>query len=99
MSNATNSEKSIPGNFPPTSVMLEMLNVDIFPYFDDYDAATLTFTEKYRAVAVVSQTSRDLTVELNDGQKVDISKIYFEFAHSEKTNVLRRLLGDLGYYS
>lgn len=98
MSNATNHGKNIPGTFPPASEMLELLNVDIMPYFDEYDAATFTFTEKYRAVAVVSQTSRDLTVELNDGQKVQISNIYFEFSHSEKNNVLRRLLGDLGYY-
>lgn len=99
MSNATQSEQNTPSNLPTTAEMLEMLNVDIMPYFDGYDTATLTFTEKYRAVAVASETTRDITVELNDGQKVDISKIYFEFAHSEKTNVLQRLLGDLGYYS
>jgi hypothetical protein len=93
MSNATNSEPTTPRNLPAPAEMLEMLNVDILPFFDTYETTTFAFVEKYRAVAITSETPRTITVALNNAIEIEISTIYFQFPRSEKTSTIKRLQG------
>ena len=76
---------------PTTDEMLEMLNVDVLPYFDHYDADNFSFSEKYRAVAVVAETSTGFAIALNDGTEIEVSKNYFQFPGSEKEATLYSL--------
>lgn len=76
---------------PTTDEMLEMLNVDVFPFFDGYDEEAFTFAEKYRAVSVVAETEHGFVIALNDGQELEISKSYFRFPGTEKAATLETL--------
>lgn len=92
MSNTTNSNTAL----PTKDEMLEMLNVDVLPFFDDYEAESLSFTEKYRAVAIVAEAENDVAAALNNGTEVAIAKSYFQFPKAEKASTIERLRGTLG---
>lgn len=91
MSNTTNSYSSLPTN----DEMLEMLNVDVLPFFDDYEAESLSFTEKYRAIAIVSESESNIAFALNNGAEVEIEKSYFRFPKAEKASTIECLQGTL----
>ena len=76
---------------PTTDEMLEMLNVDVLPFFDGYDEDTFSFTEKYRAVSVVAETENGFVVSLEDGKELEISKSYFKFPGTEKAATIAAL--------
>ena len=76
---------------PTVAEMLEMLNVDVLPYFDYYNEEDFSFSEKYRAVAVVAETENGFAISLNDGSEIEVSKNYFQFPGSEKEATLYSL--------
>lgn len=80
---------------PTTDEMLEMLNVDVLPFFDGYDENNFSFTEKYRAVSVIAETENGFVVSLNDGKELEISKSYFQFPGTEKENTIAKLKNTL----
>lgn len=80
---------------PTTDEMLEMLNVDVLPFFDGYDADTFSFTEKHRAASVVAETETGFVVALNDGKEVEVSKAYFQFPGTEKEKTIAKLTNTL----
>jgi hypothetical protein len=80
---------------PTTAEMLEMLNVDVLPFFDGYDESTFSFSEKYRAVSVIAETENGFVVSLNDGKEIEVSKAYFQFPGTEKENTLFALKNTL----
>jgi hypothetical protein len=75
-------------NLPTSEEMVEMLNVDVLPFFDGYDEATFSFSEKYRALGVVTETENGFVIALDNNTEVEISKAYFQFPGSEKETVL-----------
>lgn len=91
MSNTTNSSPALPTN----DEMLEMLNVDVLPFYDDYEAESFSFTEKYRAIAIVSESESNIVFALNNGAEVEIAKSYFRFPKAEKSSTIERLQGTL----
>lgn len=80
---------------PTAEEMLEMLNVDVLPYFDDYDAESFSFSAKYRAVAVLSDNAGIVTVSLDNGSKIEVSKEYFNFPGAQKEIALSRVKNQL----
>lgn len=80
---------------PTTTEMLEMLNVDVLPFFDGYDEETFSFAENHRAVAVVSETENGFVISLNAGQEIEVSKAYFKFPGTEKEATLTSLKNSL----
>jgi hypothetical protein len=80
---------------PTTAEMLEMLNVDVLPFFDGYDESTFSFSEKYRAESVVAETENGFVISLNDGKEIEVAKAYFQFPGTEKANVLFALKNTL----
>lgn len=76
---------------PTTDEMIEMLNVDVLPFFDGYDEETFSFAEKHRAVSIVSETENGFAVSLTDGKEVEVSKAYFQFPGTEKENTIQTL--------
>lgn len=81
---------------PTADEMLEMLNVDVFPFFDSYDEDSFTFAEKFRAVKVVAEKEEGFVISLNNGQEIEISKNYFQFPGTEKTSTVQKLKTILG---
>lgn len=85
-----------PASFIPSiEEMLEMLNVDILPFFDGYDEATFSFSEMYRATALASENGDKFNFTLNTGTEISISKSYFRFPGAEKDIVLFHLKNTL----
>lgn len=80
---------------PTPEEMLEMLNVDILPFFDAYDENTFTFAEKYRATSIIIATETSFIVSLNTGKDVEVSKDYFQFPGSHKEVTLFKLQNEL----
>lgn len=76
---------------PDEETMLEMVNVDIFPFFDDYNPETYEFSQKHQAVQVVTISLADVTVLLDNGETVDIPAEYFTSPGTWKETVLTRL--------
>lgn len=76
---------------PDEETMLEMVNVDIFPFFDDYNSETYEFSQKHQAVQVVTTSLTDVTVLLDNGETVDIPVEYFDSPVLWKETVLTRL--------
>lgn len=76
---------------PTTDEMVEMLNVDVLPFFDGYDADNFSFTEKYRAVAVVAETETGFVVSLNTGNEIEVAYSYFQFPGTEKAKTIAAL--------
>lgn len=76
---------------PTTDEMIEMLNVDVLPFFDGYDADTFSFAEKHRAASVTGETETGFVIALTDGKEVEVSKAYFQFPGTEKENAVSSL--------
>lgn len=89
----TKTAHAVPAdNTVPTEVeMLEMLNVDVLPYFDGYDEDSFSFNEKYRAVNVVRVNQKSCSFSLNTGVEIEVAKDYFEFPGAQKEITLHRL--------
>lgn len=90
MTKTANAENA--ANMVPTeNEMLEMLNVDVLPYFDGYDEDSFSFSEKYRAVNVVKVNQKSCSFSLNTGIEIEVSKDYFKFPGAQKEITLHRL--------
>jgi hypothetical protein len=76
---------------PTAAEMLEMLNVDILPFFDNYEPKSFVFKGKYRAETITTETSGFIIVALNNGMEIKISKLYFRSPITEKTRIIQRL--------
>ena len=63
---------------PDEATMLEMVNVDIFPFYDDYNPETYRFDSSYQAEQVISVTRTDVTFLLNTQEQVSIPVEYLK---------------------
>lgn len=76
---------------PSKDILIEMVNVDILPFFDDYDTEQYTFEAKLRAVDVVDQDVANVFLSLNNGEILPIPVEYFLHPVIWKETVINRL--------
>lgn len=92
MSHTAQAAQDGTANMVPTKEeMLEMLNVDVLPYFDSYDMDTFSFGEKYRAIEVLRVNDESFSFTLNTGAEIEVSKEYFKFPGAQKAIAISRL--------
>lgn len=58
------------------SCILDTLNTDLFPCFDDYNPETYEFTAVYRATGVLRIHGDTFTVTLNTGHSIRLPLAY-----------------------
>lgn len=78
-------------NLPSQEEMLEMVNVDILPFFDHYNEEDFSFAAKYRAVEVAGEVGACFTLLLDDESTIEVPTSYFQFPGTEKENALNKL--------
>lgn len=76
---------------PSDEILIEMVNVDILPFFDDYDSEQYVFEAKLRAVEVSDRDVANVFFSLNNGEILPIPAEYFLHPVIWKETVINRL--------